>query len=60
MILKLHMKHQAIEFYKVCINYDPWMTLAYVTASSSLVAHAFEWGDLDLFHGKVNLDRPCI
>ena len=26
MILKLSMKHQAIELYKVCINHDPGMT----------------------------------
>ena len=52
MILKLHMKHQAIELYKVCINYDPWMTLAYVTARSTLVAHAFEWRKLLQCHLK--------
>ena len=27
MKLKLGMKHQAMELYKVCINHDPWMTL---------------------------------
>ena len=46
MILKLGMKHQAIELYKVCINHDPRMTLTFVTARSKLVAHAFEWGKL--------------
>ena len=30
MILKLGMKHQTIELYKVCINHDPWMTLTYL------------------------------
>ena len=42
MILKLDMKHQAIELYKVCKNYDPGMTLTYFTAMSTQVAHAFE------------------
>ena len=32
MILKLVMKHQAMELYKVCINHDPGMTLTYFTA----------------------------
>ena len=30
MILKLGMKHQAIELYKVCINHDPGMTLTFL------------------------------
>ena len=34
MALKLGMKHQAIELYKVCINHDPGMTLTYFTARS--------------------------
>ena len=42
MILKLGMKHQAMELYKVCINHDPGMTLTFFTASSTLAAHAFE------------------
>ena len=35
MILKLVMKHQAMELYKVCINHDPGMTLTYFTARST-------------------------
>ena len=35
MILKLGMKHQAIELYKVYINRDPWVTLTYFTARST-------------------------
>ena len=35
MILKLGMKHQAMEFYKVYINCDPWMTLTYFMARSA-------------------------
>ena len=30
MILKLGMKHQAIELYKVYINHDPGMTLTFL------------------------------
>ena len=36
MILKLGMKHQAMELYKVCINHDPGMTLTYFTARSTV------------------------
>ena len=32
MILKLDMKHQGMELYKVYINHDPGMTLTYFTA----------------------------
>ena len=35
MILKLGMKHQAMELYKVYINRDPWVTLTYFTARST-------------------------
>ena len=30
MILKLGMKHQAIELYKICRNHDPGMTLTFL------------------------------
>ena len=46
MNLKLGMKHEAIELYKVCINHDPGMTLTYFAARSTQVAHAFEWEKL--------------
>ena len=36
MILKLGMKHQGKELYKVYINHDPRMTLTYFTALSIL------------------------
>ena len=35
MILKLGMKHQAMELYKVCINHDPGMTLTFFMARST-------------------------
>ena len=36
MILKLGMKHQGKELYKVYINHDPRMTLTYFTTLSIL------------------------
>ena len=44
--LKLGMKHQAMELYKVGINHFPGMTLAYFTVRSTEVAYASEWGKL--------------
>ena len=44
MILKLGMKHQAMELDKDYINHDPRMTLTYFMARSTYVANAFEWG----------------
>ena len=35
MILKLGMKHQAMELYKVYINHDRGMTLTFLTAKST-------------------------
>ena len=35
MILKLGIKHQAMELYKGYINSDPWVTLTYFTARST-------------------------
>ena len=43
MILKLDMKHQAMELFKDCIN-DPGMTLTCFTTGSTWAANAFEWG----------------
>ena len=48
MILKLGMKHQGIDVYKICINLDPRMTLTYFTARLT----AFEWGNLLKCHLK--------
>ena len=44
MILKLDMKHQAMEFYKNYINHDPGMTLTFFMTRSTEAAHAFKWG----------------
>ena len=52
MILKLDMKHQAMELFKVCINHDPGMTLTFFTVRSTKVAHTFELGKLLQCHLK--------
>ena len=39
MFLKLGMKHQGEELYKVYINHDPGMTLTYFMARSAEVAY---------------------
>ena len=39
MILKIGMKHQVEELYKVYINYDPGLTLTYFMARSAEVAY---------------------
>ena len=31
------------EYYQVCSNDDPWMTMTYFTARSNLVLYAFVW-----------------
>ena len=46
MILKLGMKHQGMEFYKIYLNHDPGMTLTNFTVRSTQIAHAFERGKI--------------
>ena len=43
MILKLSMQHRVGEFYQVCSNDYPGLTLTYFTARSNLVPYAFVW-----------------
>ena len=50
MILRHGMKHPRMELYKVCKNHDSGMTLNYLTARSTTVAHAFEWGKIGKCH----------
>ena len=40
MTLKLGMQHWMLEYYQVCSNDDPWLTLTYFTARSNLVPYA--------------------
>ena len=43
MTLKLGMQQRVLDYYQVCSNYDPGLTLTYFTARSSLVPYAFVW-----------------
>ena len=43
MTLKVRMQRQALEYYQVCSNDDPGLTLIYFTARSILVPYAFVW-----------------
>ena len=43
MTLKLGMQHRVLEYYQVCSNDDPGLTLTYFTARSNLVPYAFVW-----------------
>ena len=43
MTLKLGMQHRVLEYYQVCSNDDPGLTLTYLTARSNLVPYAFIW-----------------
>ena len=37
------MQHLVLEYYQVCSNYDPGLTLTYFMALSNLVPYAFVW-----------------
>ena len=43
MTLKLGMQQWVLEYYQVCSNDDPGLTLIYFTARSNLVPYAFVW-----------------
>ena len=43
MTLNLGMHHRVLEYYQVCSNDDPGMTLTYFTARSNLFPYAFVW-----------------
>ena len=43
MTLKLGMQHRVLEYYQICSNDDPGLTLTYFTAKSNLVPYAFVW-----------------
>ena len=43
MTLKLGMQHRVLEYYQVCSNDDPVLTLTYFAAMSNLISHAFVW-----------------
>ena len=43
MTLNLGMHHRVLEYYQVCSNDDPRLTLTYFTGRSNLVPYAFVW-----------------
>ena len=43
MTLKLGMQHRVLEYYQICSNDEPGLTLTYFTARSNLVPYAFVW-----------------
>ena len=43
MTLKLGMQHWVLDYYQVCSNDDPGLTLTYFTTRSNLVPYAFVW-----------------
>ena len=43
MALNLGMHHPVLEYYQVCSNDDPGLTLTYFTARSNLVPYDFVW-----------------
>ena len=43
MTFKFGMQHWVLEYYQVCSNDDPVLTLTYFTARSNLVPYAFVW-----------------
>ena len=43
MTLSLGMHHRVLEYYQVCSNDDPGLTLTYFTARLNLVPYAFVW-----------------
>ena len=43
MTLKLGMKHWVLEYYQICSNEDPGLTMTYFKARSNLVPYAFVW-----------------
>ena len=43
MTLNLGMRHWLLEYYQVCSNDDPGLSLTYFTARSNLVPFVFLW-----------------
>ena len=43
MTLKLGMRHWLLEYYQICSNDDPGLTLTYSTAGSNLVPFILVW-----------------
>ena len=55
--MKHGVKHPWLKYYIVYINHDPLMNLTQFMASSTWVAHVFEWGKLLKCHLKGKASR---
>ena len=56
--LKVDMQHRILEYYQVCSNADPGLTLTYFTARSNFVPYAFileEGKTIDFFRNYYSL-----
>ena len=53
MTLKLSMQYWVLEYYQVCSNDDPGLTLTYFTAKSNLVPYVWEKGKTMDFSGTI-------
>ena len=43
MTLKVCMQHRVLEYYQICSDDDPGLTVTYLMARSNLVPYAFVW-----------------
>ena len=43
MTLKVGMQHWVLEYFQICSNDDPELTLTYFTARSTLIPYSFVW-----------------
>ena len=43
MAIKLGIQHWVLQYYQICLNDSPGLTLTYFTARSNLVLYAFVW-----------------
>ena len=43
MTFKLGMHHRVLEYYQICSNDDPGLTMTFSTARSNVVLYAFVW-----------------
>ena len=63
MTLKLGMQRWVLEYYQVCSNGDPGLTLTYFTARSNSVPNAFVWRKgktMDFSETIVNYDLKLV
>ena len=61
MNLKVSMQHRVLEYFQICSNDDPELTLTYFTARSNLIPYAFVWekGKIMDFSETMNYNKLC-